>query len=238
FPEGSYTLTATAYDGRYGAGNIIGVTSIQFSIFDGPGDETIRFSDATNLLQGDNFSGLVMGVVDMNGDGKDDIVQYDNGRILQVQYQNNSGQTFSKYTFGQVPSSVDSGRIQWAIVVADVDKNGFNDILSGGYYDGIKIIKNNNGNDSYTSEFQSNGSIFIQGSNFVDINADGWIDAFTCHDDAESKAYTNNQDGSFSYNPTIVDTKTVPSSDNSGNYASTWIDYDNDGDLDLYISKC
>ncbi|MDM9632121.1 ThuA domain-containing protein, partial [Robiginitalea aurantiaca] len=37
FPEGSYTLTATAYDGRYGAGNIIGVTSIQFSIVPGGG---------------------------------------------------------------------------------------------------------------------------------------------------------------------------------------------------------
>ena len=37
FPEGSYTLTATAYDGRYGAGNIIGVSSVQFSIAPGGG---------------------------------------------------------------------------------------------------------------------------------------------------------------------------------------------------------
>ncbi|MDM9632816.1 T9SS type A sorting domain-containing protein, partial [Robiginitalea aurantiaca] len=35
FPQGTYTLTATAYDGEYGAGNIIGATSIQFSITPG-----------------------------------------------------------------------------------------------------------------------------------------------------------------------------------------------------------
>ena len=25
---------------------------------------------------------------------------------------------------------------------------------------------------------------------------------------------------------------------NGGNYSSVWADYDNDGDLDLYLSKC
>ena len=39
FPEGSYTITATGFDGRYGAGNVIGVTSVQFSI--APGEEEL-----------------------------------------------------------------------------------------------------------------------------------------------------------------------------------------------------
>ena len=230
---GTYTVTLTADDGQLSdqATTVITVNS-------NTGSGMVSFSDASNLLQGDNFSGLVMGIVDMNADGKDDILQFDNGRVLTIQYQNNSGQNFSNYTFGQVPTILNDGRIQWAIIAADVDKNGFNDILSGGYYDGIKIIRNNNGNNSYTSEFVPGDLLFIQGSVFADINNDGWIDAFLANDDAESVAYINNQAGALSPDENILDTETVPASDNSGNYASTWIDYDNDGDLDLYISKC
>ncbi len=35
-----------------------------------------------------------------------------------------------------------------------------------------------------------------------------------------------------------IDMATDPVSDNSGNYGSVWTDFDNDGDLDLYIAKC
>ncbi|MDM9632841.1 PKD domain-containing protein, partial [Robiginitalea aurantiaca] len=53
FPQGSYTLTATAYDGRYGAGNIIGVTSIQFSIAPGGGNLPPSAIASATPLSGD-----------------------------------------------------------------------------------------------------------------------------------------------------------------------------------------
>ena len=64
------------------------------------------------------------------------------------------------------------------------------------------------------------------------------MDAFACHDDADSREFRNNGDGSFIFAPNMINTTTTPTSDNSGNYGNVWTDYDNDGDIDLYISKC
>ena len=198
-----------------------------------PGGNAVTFSDGTSLLGQDNFSGLPMGVIDMNGDGKDDIVQFNNAKELRIQYQNGTGQLFTSFNHGNV-----SNQNQWGTAIADFDHNGYNDVMAGGAYDNLKIIKNNDGINSYSQSnlFQSN--LFLQGANFADINNDGWADIFACHDDAESKAFQNNQDGTLTYNLDLIRTFTTPTSDNSGNYASMWMDYDNDGDLDLYISKC
>ena len=199
-----------------------------------PGGNTVSFTDGTSLLGQDNFSGLPMGVIDMNGDGKDDIVQFNNARELRIQYQNGAGQQFTSHYHGTV-----SNNNQWGTAIADFDHNGYNDIMSGGFRDNLKIIKNNNGDDLYSqSNIPDSDDIFLQGANFADINNDGWADIFACHDLAESQAYQNNQDGTFSFNEDLISTETTPISDNSGNYASMWMDYDNDGDLDLYISKC
>ena len=226
---GSYKAFLNVSDGQFTTQDSVIITVNNSN----PGSNTVSFSDGTNLLNGDHFNGLAMAIADMNADGKDDIVRYNQGEELNIQYQNGTNQAFSQYSFGQV-----STKNQWSTCVADFDKNGYNDILCGGAYDNIRVIANNNGNNSYALQTLPNSNIFIQGSNFVDINNDGWVDIFACHDDAESRAYVNNQNTTFTYSPNLISTETIPASDNSGNYASIWTDYDNDGDLDLYISKC
>jgi len=173
-----------------------------------------------------------MAISDMDGDGKDDIIRYNIGRTLNIEFQRGANQAFENKNIG--PISVFP---EWATTIADVDKNGYNDILVGGRYDNLKLIYNNDGT-SMTSTNVPNSNIFVQGTNFVDFDNDGWIDIFSCDDDAESRKYLNDGSGSFTFDPRLIDTRTVPTSDNSGNYASSWIDYDNDDDLDLYISKC
>jgi len=224
-----YTVTLTVSNGIESDSNSIIITANNGN----PGSNTVNFVDRTSLLNTANTSGVSIAIADMNGDGKDDIVRFNDATYLNIQYQNNSNQTFTEHNHGTV-----SGDRQWGICIADFDNNGYNDLMSGGAYDGLKIYSNNNGFNNYAQTPLTNGNIFLQGANFADIDNDGWVDVFACHDDAEARAYRNNSNGSFSYDADLISTETTPLSDNSGNYASIWTDYDNDGDLDLYISKC
>ena len=225
---GIYTAILTVNDGQNSDQYQIQITVLDSNANTGD----VNFTDNTSLLPAANYSGVSMAVVDMNGDGKDDIVRYNYGETLNVVYQQGTNQNFTDFTFGDV-----SNVRQWSNTIADVDQDGYNDILTGGYYDDIKLIYNNNAL-TYTSSTIPNSNIFIQGSNFADIDNDGWVDIFACHDDAENPKFKNNGDGTFTNTPSLLNTTTVPTSDNSGNYASIWTDYDNDGDIDLYISKC
>ncbi len=226
---GTYLVNLIVSDGQLTDQATVSISVNTFSADAG----IVNFTDQTSLLSGGNhYSGVAMAISDMNGDGKDDLIRYDDAKILNIHYQNNPNQSFSRYNYGSV-SNVN----QWSTCIGDYDQDGRNDILVGGAYDNIKLIRNNNGNNSYSSSQLPNSNIFIQGSNFADINNDGWADIFACHDDEESRAYRNNN-GSFTYDANLISTETSPNSDNSGNYASMWTDFDNDGDLDLYISKC
>jgi len=179
------------------------------------------------------YSGVAIGVADMNADGFDDIIHLNDGRILTIQYQKPDGSGFTTAVLGSV-----SSQSQWSMCIADVDNNGFNDVLTGGRYDGMKLYSANAVGENHTMNLLPGATLFVQGSNFADINNDGWIDIFACHDDAAGRLWGNDGTGSFVEAASWIDLNTVPASDNSGNYGSVWTDFDNDGDLDLYIAKC
>lgn len=166
-------------------------------------------------------------VVDMNGDYLDDIVTVDADN-LNIHYQQIGGgfseNNIATTTADDVPS--------WSISAGDFNKDGFNDLLYGGGA-GASFIASNETGTAYT--VTSNPEyIFSQRSNFVDINNDGHLDAFVCHDVDPNVYYLNNgTDNTLVYNQGgLGDAPT------GGNYASTWIDYDNDGDVDLFLAKC
>jgi len=202
--------------------------------FPAPVFSQVSFTDQTSLLSNTDFhSGVAMGVADMNGDGLDDIVRLGQARILNIEYQTPAGGPFINFLHGPV-----SNNHQWSMCVADFDNNGFRDVFCGGSYDGAKIIRANADGTSFFASTLPGPGMFVQGSNFSDINSDGLLDIFACHDDAESRIWQNNGNGTFSQADAWIDMATVPPSDNSGNYGSVWSDFDNDGDIDLYIAKC
>ncbi|MEM6801156.1 MAG: VCBS repeat-containing protein, partial [Bacteroidota bacterium] len=154
----------------------------------------LTFSDSTHLLpSAPNYSGVAIGISDMNGDGKDDIVHLQDGRILYIEYQNKKNEEF-------ISSRIDtvSEESEWALCIADVDNNGRNDVLIGGQYNGLKLYQGDETNSFQKSILPLDLlGLFAQGTNFIDIDNDGWVDVFSCHDEADNQKFRNLGDGSF-----------------------------------------
>ncbi len=171
-------------------------------------------------------------VVDMNNDYKDDIVGISDGN-MKIHYQN-SNSTFTKNTFNNPGTLMPN----WSLAAGDYNKDGYNDIMIGNG-SGASFLKSNFSGTSYTVDTPGQ-YIFCQRTNFIDINNDGNLDAFSCHDIAPNVYYMNDGSGNFAYNQSGVTPNSylLGTLSSGGNYASLWTDYDNDGDQDMFISKC
>jgi len=163
--------------------------------------------------------------VDMNGDYLDDVVRVTNGN-LYIDYQQADG-TFTQSQFPMNFQNYPS----WSICAGDIDGNGYNDLLFGGGQAASFIYANDDGT-AYTEDYHSE-YIFSQRSTFADIDNDGHLDAFVCHDVDQSHPYRNDGSGNLTEDQSLIETL-----DLAGNYAALWVDYDNDWDTDLYITKC
>ncbi len=172
-------------------------------------------------------------VVDMNGDGKDDIAGVSSNN-LKVHTQGAPG----VFTVTDYPISGSSKMPGWSLAAGDYNKDGFTDLMLGSG-NGVTFWKSNSTGTAY-SNVTPGEYIFCQRTNFVDINNDGHLDAFSCHDVDPNVYYINNGFGNFAYNQsgTTPGAYMLGITPSGGNYASLWTDFDNDGDSDLFISKC
>lgn len=166
-------------------------------------------------------------IVDMNNDFLDDIVRVSESQI-HISFQNPDG-SFTEQTFD--PTIIQQNAPDWSIAAADINNDGYNDLLLGGA-ERVTFVYNNNGT-SFTADNSQTDYIFSQRSTFADINNDGHLDAFVCHDVDQSHPYLNDGMGNLSLDKALIETADLP-----GNYSAIWIDYDNDRDNDLYITKC
>ncbi|MEZ4963471.1 MAG: FG-GAP-like repeat-containing protein [Saprospiraceae bacterium] len=186
----------------------------------------VVFSNQGNLLANiQGFTFYSSCAVDMNGDYLDDIVRVTN-TALHVDFQQPDG-TFQHTAF---PMNVQKGP-DWSICAGDLDNNGFNDLLFGNG-EAVSFVKANATGTAYTETVMPD-FIFSQRSTMADIDNDGWLDAFVCHDIDQSIPYRNDGTGNMSADQTLIQTIDQP-----GNYAAIWVDYDNDHDIDLYVTKC
>lgn len=192
----------------------------------------VEFTNNNARMNNTYHSGCPLAIVDFNFDGLDDIVHLDLGKDLYVDYQITNGQFQTQY-LGSF--STNTGWA-WAMSVADVDHNGYADVLAGGSSSSVRILMTNNTGTAATLVNLPSSSFFLQNATFADINNDGWIDVFLCDDNAESHVYLN--DGTGILAPSGIIDFDVTQTDDSGNYGSIWADFDNDGDFDLYVAKC
>jgi hypothetical protein len=110
---------------------------------------------------------------------------------------------------------------------ADYDRDGDLDILAVG---GDVYLGRNDGNDIITRVTNALPSSGYYSGTWGDYNNDGFPDLFMTHSYGEDTLYRNNRDGTFT--ALAGPPSTIPKTYSLG---GSWADYDNDGDLDLFV---
>jgi enediyne biosynthesis protein E4 len=239
-----------------------GVT-VRNALYHNNGDGT--FTDVTDKagVPGTDYGlGCVWG--DYDNDGFPDLYVTQYGR--NVLYHNNGNGTFTDVTDKAGVAGVKSGALfHGGATFFDYDRDGRLDLYVGGYvtmdeasprycdfvdvrtncppsvYKGSPdILYHNNGDGTFTDVTSKAGIYQPEGKNLsvgaADYDNDGWPDLFVANDGLNAYLYHNERDGTFTEVGLLAGMGLTGRGKTMAAMCISLGDYDNDGQLDLYIS--
>jgi hypothetical protein len=125
--------------------------------------------------------------------------------------------------------------------MVDYDNDGWLDIYIANN-DTVNFLYHNNGNGTFTRIYNSAGAIVTDNFHtytavWADYDNDGWQDCYVVNyfmtlPGENNALYRNNHDGTFS-----KDMSLVVNNDQATDMSASWVDYDNDGNLDLFTTS-
>ncbi len=192
-------------------------------LFESNGDGTFNNITASAGIT----SASVYNIADFDNDGYTDLlsVSNDNFSILY----NNGDATFQP---AQIISPYESF---WGVAVLDYDRDGFMDIYHTTYSNQPNMLLHNNGDGTFTNTTLQAGVNYADGAHGIDVgdfNNDGWVDIYLgSYSSLNCKLFKNNGDGTF--------TNVAGTTGTSGHHDTrtvAFIDYNNDGWLDIFSS--
>lgn len=168
---------------------------------------------------------------DYNNDGWVDLFVPRWNDLKNKLYRNTGNGNFVEVTTGALVNDLawTSGGF-WG----DYDNDGDQDIFVVNYQIGPSAPGNNNlfrnNGDGTFTKLTGAGQVLTttqnaRSANWVDVNNDGWLDLFVCHQFGQDMLHLNNGNGTF--------TSKVVGALNHTSWSSNWGDFDNDGDQDL-----
>ncbi len=177
---------------------------------------------------------------DYDGDGWPDLVIPDPGASRIMLYHNVGNGEFEcirTNAIGSYPGTNSNGELAYAPTWADYDNDGRLDLFLA-CFNGTSVLFHNEGGGQFTSIPFAPAPLGRQtgtgSAAWADYDNDGYLDLFIPRaiKGVNSLLYHNNRDGTF----TEVRTGSLPN-DLGESHTAAWGDYDNDGSLDLFVTR-
>lgn len=168
-------------------------------------------------------------IADYDNDGDDDIYVSVRDGINKL-FRNDG--TF-QFTEVGAEAGVNTSRGTLMSVWGDLDNDGFLDLFVGNYNEPNQLFRNL-GDGTFEDISASAGianSNRVQAVTMGDIDQDGWLDVYVANLSEQNQMYKNNGDGTFTdvvFQSGTPDTKIA--------MGTIFFDYDNDADLDLFMT--